>query len=120
MCTWIEVRDHPGNICTQFVDQPEVISIFFVSSNVIDTHNQLRQDLLQLEKKWVTKNPFFRLSTMLIGLHVTDAFLLANHRKVINISNSCMWKQKVTIQRLAGILSHQLITQARGFSPNSS
>jgi hypothetical protein len=40
-----------GNICTRFVDRPEVISNFFASTNIIDTHNQLRQLLLQLEKK---------------------------------------------------------------------
>jgi hypothetical protein len=97
-----------------------VISKFFASSNIIDTHNQLRQDLLHLEKKWLTKNPFFCLSTMLIGVNVTDTFLLANHHKVINISNSTMGKQKISIRRFAGILSNQLIAQARHLSVSSS
>jgi hypothetical protein len=112
----MKYTDSYGNICTRFVDRPEVISNFFASSNVIDTHNQLRQDLLQLEKKWLTKNPFFRLSMMLIGVNVTDTFLLANHHKIINTSNTGMWKKKITIRRFAGILAHQLITQARRFS----
>jgi hypothetical protein len=51
--------DSYGNICTHHVDRLEVISNFIASSNIIDTHNQLRQDLLQLEKKWFTKIHFF-------------------------------------------------------------
>ena len=116
----MKYTDSYGNICTRFVDRPEVISNFFASSNIIDTHNQLRQDLLQLEKKWLTKNPFFRLSTTLIGVNVTDLFLLANHHKVINISNSTIGKQKISIRRFAGILSNQLIAHARRLSASSS
>ncbi len=46
----MKFTDSYGNVVTRYVDRPEVISNFFRSSNVIDTHNQLRQDLLQLEK----------------------------------------------------------------------
>jgi hypothetical protein len=115
----MKYTDSYGNICTRYVDRPEVVSNFFASSNVIDTHNQLRQDLLQLEKKWMTKNPFFRLATTLIGINVTDAFLLATHHKVINASNDTTGKQKIPIRRFAGMLSLQLIRQAKrlGASP---
>jgi hypothetical protein len=49
---------------------PQVISNFFAGSNVIDMHNQLHQDLLKLEKKWVTQNPWFRLAATLAGINV--------------------------------------------------
>ncbi len=52
---------------------------------------------------------------MLIGVNVTDTFLIVNHHKIINMSNTGMWKQKITVRRFAGILAHQLITQARRF-----
>ncbi len=39
-----------GNIVTHYVDCHEIISNFPCSSNTIDTHNELRQDLLQLKK----------------------------------------------------------------------
>jgi hypothetical protein len=42
------------NVCARYVDRPQVISIFFASSNKINTHNQLYQDCLKLEKKWIT------------------------------------------------------------------
>jgi hypothetical protein len=40
-----------GNISSRYVDCPQVVSNFFAASNVIDTHNQLCQDNLKLEKK---------------------------------------------------------------------
>jgi hypothetical protein len=46
----MKYTDSYGNICTRHVERPDVISKFFVTSNVIDTHNQLQQDLLRLEK----------------------------------------------------------------------
>jgi hypothetical protein len=55
----MKYMDSYGNICTRYVDQPQVISIFFASSNVINTHNQLCQDSLKLEKKWAMHNPWF-------------------------------------------------------------
>jgi hypothetical protein len=70
--------DSFGNICTRYVDRPQVVSNFFAGSNVIDTHNQLRQDSLKLEKKWITQNPWFRLATTLIGITVTDSALCRN------------------------------------------
>ena len=94
----MKFTDSYGNVVTRYVDRPEVISNFFRSSNVIDTHNQLRQDLLQLEKNWLPKNPYFRLATTLIGINVTDAYLLANHHKVINSSANGSDEKKIGIQ----------------------
>jgi hypothetical protein len=55
----MKYTDTFGNICTRYVDRPQVVSIFFAGSNVIDTHNQLCQDNLKLKKKWMTQNPCF-------------------------------------------------------------
>jgi hypothetical protein len=46
----MKFTDAYGNIVTCYMDHPVVISYFFRSSNAIDTHNQLQQDLLNLEK----------------------------------------------------------------------
>ena len=54
----MKYTDSYDNIGTRFVDHPEAISKFFASSNVIDMHNQLRQDLLQLEKQGSQRIPF--------------------------------------------------------------
>jgi hypothetical protein len=82
----MKYTDSFGNVCTRLVDWPDMISKFFASSNTTNTHNQLHQDCLKLKKKWITCDPFFRLATTLIGINVTDTFLLANHHKVINYS----------------------------------
>jgi hypothetical protein len=46
----MKYTDNYGNLCKRYVDRPQIISNFFATSNVIDTHNQLRQDSLKLEK----------------------------------------------------------------------
>jgi len=114
----MKYTDSFGNVCTRYVDRPQVISHFFASSNKIDVHNQLRQDCLRLEKKWITQDPFFRLGTTFIGINVTDTFLLANYHKVINHSSNAgeEKEQKISIQRFAGILAQQLIDMAKKIS----
>jgi hypothetical protein len=37
----MKFTDSYGNVVTRYVDHPQVISKFFQTSNVIDTHNQL-------------------------------------------------------------------------------
>ena len=46
-------------------------------------HNQLRQDGLQLEKKWITQDGNFRLATGLIGMTVVDVYKLGQYHGMI-------------------------------------
>ncbi len=85
------------------------ISKSFASFNVIDMNNHLRQDLLQLEKKWLTRNPFFCLATYSMGINVTNMYLLADYHKVINLSNDPLLRQNFLIHRFVGIFALQLI-----------
>jgi hypothetical protein len=64
--------DGYGNLCTRDVEHPDVISTFFQDLNVIDAHNQCCQHNLALEKKWLTKDAYFRLATMLVGINMVD------------------------------------------------
>ncbi len=100
-----------GNVCTHFVHQPDAISKFFASSHVIDTHNQLCQDLLQLEKKWLTKSPYFPLTTTLLGINVTDTFLLANHHRIINHTTCFQYDKKIGFECFVSMLAFQLLKQ---------
>ena len=70
----------------RYVDRPQVIDEFFNDSNSIDSNNQLRQFELALEKKWVTQDPYFRLTTTKIGMDVTDAWMLINHHGLFHAS----------------------------------
>jgi hypothetical protein len=109
----MKYTDSYGNMCTRYIKRPDAISKFFATSNVIDTHNQLHQDLLQLEKKWLTNNPYFHLTTTLLGINVTDAFLLANHHRIINHTTGLQEDKKIGIQRFAGMLAFQLLNNAK-------
>lgn len=82
--------DSMGNTCERAVPRPTVISEYFADSNKIDIHNQVRQGELKLEKRWKTKDCWFRLDTTLIGMIVTDAWKAFKHgvadKKVTDIS----------------------------------
>jgi|LakMenEpi03Aug12_release.lakeMendotaPanAssembly.Ray.scaffolds.fasta_scaffold205777_1 hypothetical protein len=118
----MKYTDGYGNVCTRYVDRPAVLSEFFAKSNIIDTHNQLRQSFLKLEKKWMTQKSYFRLATTYLGINVTDAYLLCNYHKVINSSKSSLYEekeQKIGIQRFSGMLARQLIDIANKIKSSS-
>jgi hypothetical protein len=114
----MKYTDGYSNICTRLVDRPDLITKFFASSNIIDTHNQLRQFLLALEKKWLTQNGFFRLATTYLGINVVDTYHLANHHKIINVAAND--DKKMSVCTFASILANQLITQAEQLSMEPS
>ena len=59
-----------------------------MSSNVIDTHNQVRQGELKYEKHWKGCDPWMRLcTTILIGENVTDAWMMT--RSCIGSNHKC-------------------------------
>jgi hypothetical protein len=108
-----------GNLCTRDVERPDVVSSFFQDSNVIDSHNQSRQHNLALEKKWLTKDAYFRLATTHIGINVVDSYKLADFHGIINFKKKSIEK-KMTVVRFAGILGHQLIKNAQRLSEGGS
>jgi len=70
--------------------------------------------LPEVGKKWVTHNPWLRLATTLVGITVTDTFLLSIYHQIIDMSKRSHDDQesKVSIERFARILVHQLINLA--------
>jgi hypothetical protein len=64
--------DDHGIVCVPLVEHPDIISKFFQDSNIIEKHNQSRQFDLALEKTWLTQDPYFRLSSTLIGMIVVN------------------------------------------------
>jgi hypothetical protein len=114
----MKYMDSFGNICTRNNERPVVISQFFSDSNTIDSHNQARQANLALEKKWLTKDPWFRLTTTLIGMNVMGTWKLASFHGIIN-SNKSDPDKMMAITRFAGIVGHQLIHSAASLSKSS-
>jgi hypothetical protein len=114
----MKYTDDFGNLCSREVERPAVISHFFGDSNTIDSHNQARQANLALEKKWLTKDPWFRLTTTLIGINVTDSWKLATYHGIINFSKKDPQKM-MTVTRFAGVLGWQLIKNASFLSQSA-
>jgi hypothetical protein len=68
----------------------------------------------------MTQNPWFRLATTLIGITVTDVFLLCNYHKVMTCGISDQQGKKITIQCFARILAYQLIEMAKQLEGSGS
>ena len=98
--------DKFGNLCVRYVARPQVISLYFKYSNVVDVHNQSRQADLSLEKKWVTEDCYFRIYTTILGMILTDTWKLFRDRHHRGF-------RKVTIIEFADILAKELIDQAK-------
>ena len=54
--TW---KDENGGNMVRYVNQPQLVALYFGASNIIDKGNQSRQSDLRLEKHWVTNDGFF-------------------------------------------------------------
>ena len=98
--------DKYGNLCVRHIARPQVISLYFKYSNVVDIHNQSRQADLSLEKKWVTEDCYFRIYTTILGIIVTDTWKLFKDK---HHKGFC----KVSISEFSDILAKELLDQAK-------
>jgi hypothetical protein len=67
-------KDKNLNTLTRMIPRPQVCHQYFQHCNMIDVHNQSRQDDLALERHWVTQNGHFRIVTTIFGMTVVDAW----------------------------------------------
>ena len=95
-------NDCHGNVYDKAVERPEMAHKYYSYSGAIDFHNKLRQGYLRLEKKWKTQDPFFRIATTLISMHVVDAYCLYKH----NINKKY---QPMGLMEFVEILATQLL-----------
>ena len=114
----MKFTDSHGNVHVRLVDRPSAMSEFFEDSNLVDKHNQSRQHELGLEKKWETRDPYFRLTTTVIGMNAIDAWNLSRyhtlHAKLQQKHNA---EQSVSVLTFAGILTKQLLIKAMNEQP---
>ena len=75
----MKFTDTDRNVCVRKEERPDLCDIYFARSNILDTHNQMRQSELALEKKWITNNPYFRFKTMHDGVDCIESWLLSEH-----------------------------------------
>ena len=104
----VRFPDWFGNVVHRNVPRPKILNTFFKGANVIDRHNNLRQGALRLEEKWITKDGHFRILTTLLGMNVTDTFLLAKHHNLLGpLKNSGMDGMDVSIVSFASVVLPQ-------------
>ena len=73
---WI---DDSGEKRTKNIHCPDICAKYFEYSNVINTHNHIRQFETALERQWVTQDGYFRTITTILGMTVTDTFKAYRH-----------------------------------------
>ena len=56
----------------QEIDRPQLAHYLYEYLPLIDEHNKQRQSLLQLEKKWLTKDPWFQQLCTLVDMATAD------------------------------------------------
>ena len=101
------------------MDRPEVISDFFRDANCIDQHNHVRQFELALEKKWITHDCYFRLTTTKIGIDVTDTWHLMHWHRLFPFAVMQRFNfaedgnRNMPIRTFAGSLAAQLLKKAK-------
>ena len=66
--------DNNNHLIHRNVQIPEACSVYYHYSNLIDIHNQTRQNDLKLEKYWVTTDGYFIIWTTMLGICITDSW----------------------------------------------
>jgi hypothetical protein len=106
--------DEFGNLKQRDIVRPDCVGKYFSKSNIIDVGNQLRQNELQLERLWRTKNPWFRIDCTLVGICVVDALLAARYA-----ASSGSGIRKMTVQDWAMHIACDLWTRKISNEPRS-
>jgi hypothetical protein len=65
-------EDEWGNTNFRELDRPQIVHFLYEYLPLIDEHNKQRQSILALEKRWLTKDPWFRLLCTVVGMSVVD------------------------------------------------
>jgi hypothetical protein len=72
-------EDEFGNVQFKEIERPSVAHFLFEYLPLIDEHNKQRQSILNLERCWLTKDPWFRLLTTVLGMSVVDCHRWHRH-----------------------------------------
>ena len=75
-------EDAWGNTGFKLIDRPQLCHFLFEYLPLIDEHNKQRQSILALEKRWLTKDPWLRLVTTLVGMSCVDMHRLFRHQSI--------------------------------------
>jgi hypothetical protein len=74
-------KDDFGNVVHKEINRPEVCHFVYEYLPLIDEHNKQRQNLLNLEQCWCTKDLCMQLLTTTLGMCVVDMHLWYRNKK---------------------------------------
>jgi hypothetical protein len=97
-------EDNFGEICERPIDRPDLHQFYHKFSPLVDTHNQQRQGILQLEKLWLTKCCWRRLWTTMVGMCVVDMHKWFKY----TYDNVDGTPNDVPIKKITNMLCHRL------------
>jgi hypothetical protein len=78
-----DFEDDYGNVGCKEIQRPIIAHLLYNYLPLIDEHNKQHQGILGLERKWPTRQCWFRLLTTLVGMSVVDM-----HRIYCNVRAS--------------------------------
>lgn len=105
-------EDDFGRKCSKMIRRPEIVDFIYRFLPVIDNHNKSRQHSLALERKWPTKNCWFRLYTTLIGMSVVDLYRLYRYNDVQK------W-DKITVVQFSDMICLGFVPRVRKREPDA-
>jgi hypothetical protein len=82
-------EDEFGNVNFKMLPWPQVCNFLYEYLPLIDEHNKQRQSVLRLEKKWPTKDCWFRLLVTLMGMCVVDMHQLYRQQQKCHTQLLC-------------------------------
>ena len=91
--------------------RPDLANVFMKFLPEIDTLNKLRQDTLQVEEKWPTKNCWKKLFNGYIGMSV------CNQKKLLSYYYPQVDGRDMTVRDMAASISSELKTRQRRILP---
>jgi hypothetical protein len=68
----LKFEDEWGHVGSRLLDRLMIVHFLYEYLPLIDEHNKQRQNLLALEKRWPTRDFWYRLLTTLLGMAVVD------------------------------------------------
>jgi hypothetical protein len=97
-------EDMWGNTATKLINRPELCHFLYEYLPLIDEHNKQRQNLLALEKTWLTKDVWFRLVCTLTGQTVVDMHRYYRHHRIVAKGESRLIVDKLRVVKFSDLL----------------
>ena len=88
------------------ISRSELVHLLYDCPLLIDEHSMQRQKILSLERKWPTRNCWFRLLTTLLGMCIVDM-----HQLYHNLGNEKY--NEIDILEYSDMICKKLMVQSR-------